>query len=344
MSESNALLQQWHELKQRISYASSFVLTTHQNPDADGIGSELALYYLLKKLGKEVHIFNISPTPESLRFMDPENLCHRYIPSEHQSLLSRTDMLIVLDAGSFSRVGQIGADALAARIPVVAIDHHPRENNPIYLQEIVNPHDCSVGKLIFEFVRLHYPKQLDKPIAEALYTAVAGDTGNFRFGNTTRDSHHVAGELMGYGINAYDIYCKLFGNISHSGVRLFSAVLQNIYFSEDRRVVWFVITRQMLKENGADDADTEGITDFLRMIEGVEVSIMFKERNDGSTRINFRSKGRVSTNAIARRFGGGGHEHASGIVSDRPLKELYSEVVETMVQHVKEVCRENTAR
>jgi phosphoesterase RecJ-like protein len=344
MSESATLDRQWHELKQRISFASTFVLTTHQNPDADGLGSELALYYLLKKLGKDVYIFNISPTPESLKFLDLENLCRRYIPSEHQPLLSRADMLFILDAGSFSRVGQIGTDAMAARIPVVAIDHHPKENNPLYLQEIVNSRDCSVGKLIYEFIHLAYPDFMDKRIAEALYTAIAGDTGNFRFGNTTRDSHRVAGELMRYGINAYDIYCKLFGNISHSGVRLFSTVLQNMHFSDDRRVVWFIITRQMLKENGADDADTEGITDFLRMIEGVEVSIMFKERNDGSTRINFRSKGRVSTNAIARHFGGGGHEHASGIVSDRPLNVLFPEIIDSMIQHVKECCGENTSR
>jgi bifunctional oligoribonuclease and PAP phosphatase NrnA len=341
MSEQNKLKQQWHELKQRITYASTLVLTTHQNPDADGIGSELALYYLLQKLGKEVHILNISPTPGGLKFMDPENLCIRYVPSEHQSVLGRADILLVLDAGSLSRVGLVGSDALAARMPIISIDHHPKENNPVYLQEIVNAKDCSVGKLIYEFINLYYPEYMDALIAEALYTAIAGDTGNFRFGNTTEDSHRIAGELMKYKINAYDIYCKLFGNISYSGVKLFSSVLQNICFSDDRRVVWFTITRQMLKNNGADDADTEGITDFLRMIEGVEVSIMFKERNDGSTRINFRSKGSVSTNAIARQFGGGGHEHASGIVSDKPLKELYPEVVKAMTNHVKNTYHEN---
>ena len=341
MSEQNKLKQQWHELKQRIAYASTLVLTTHQNPDADGIGSELALYHLLKKMGKEVHIFNISPTPDSLKFMDPEHLCHRYIPSEHQPIINRADLLLVLDAGSLSRVGLVGTNALDARRSIISIDHHPKENNPVYLQEIVNAKDCSVGKLIYEFINLHYPDLMDEIIAQALYTAIAGDTGNFRFGNTTEHSHRIASELMKYNINAYDIYCKLFGNISYSGVKLFSSVLQDIRFSDDRKIVWFTITRQMLKDNGADDADTEGITDFLRMIENVEVSIMFKERNDGSTRINFRSKGSVSTNAIARKFGGGGHEHASGIVSDRPLKELYPEVIKAMTDHVKNIYDEN---
>ncbi len=335
------ILQQWKELEQRIRFASSFVITTHQNPDADGIGSELALYRVLNKLGKEVHILNISPTPGNLTFMDPKRLCRRYVPSKHQPLLARADILIVLDAGSFARIGQLGQDALAAKRPVVAIDHHPKENNPLYLQEIVNSGDCSVGKLIYEFIMNTHPDLMDRDIATDLYIAIAGDTGNFRYGNTTARSHRIASELMQYGIDVYGIYCKLFGNISRSGIQLFSSVLQNIHFSEDKRVVWFVITRQMLHDNDADDMDTDGITDFLRMISGVEVSIMFKERLDGSTRINFRSKGAVSTNGIARRFGGGGHEHASGIVSVLPLNELYPEVVEAMVEHVRKTFNEN---
>ncbi|MEA2077795.1 MAG: bifunctional oligoribonuclease/PAP phosphatase NrnA [Candidatus Marinimicrobia bacterium] len=341
MSNSDNMNRQWKELEQRIQFASSFVITTHQNPDADGLGSELALYHLLKKLGKEVHIFNISPTPESLKFMDPDILCQRYIPSQHRDLLSGVDMLFVLDAGSFLRIGQMGPDAVAAKRAIISIDHHPKENNPVYLQEIVNHHDCSVGKLIYEFIKLCYPEHMDKIIATLLYTAIAGDTGNFRFGNTTSISHAVVSELLKYDIDVYGTYINLFGNISRSGTRLFSTILQNIQFSEDGRIVWFIITREMLSENGAGDMDTEGVTDFMRMIDGVEVAIMFKERLDGSTRINFRSKGTVATNGVARYFGGGGHVHASGIVSNRVLNEVYPEVVEAMIKQVKETFHEN---
>ena len=333
--------RKWKELEQRIRFASSFVITTHQNPDADGLGSELALYNLLKKLGKEVYIFNISPTPANLTFLDKKKLCRRYIPSEHRSLLAGVDMLIVLDAGSFARIGQLGEDAIAEKRAIIAIDHHPRENNPIYLQEIVNEHDCSVGKLIFEFIQYCYPQLMDAEIAQYLYTAIAGDTGNFRFGNTTEHSHRVAAELMQYPIDVYKTYINLFGNISRSGIRLFSAIMQELHFSEDGRIVWFVITRDMLSQNGAGDMDTEGITDFMRMIDGVEVAIMFKERPDGTTRINFRSKGTVVTNEIARQFGGGGHVHASGIVSSDKLEDLYPKVVNAMIKKVKETYHEN---
>ena len=344
MYTANSLSRQWKELEQRIAFASSIVLTTHQNPDADGIGSEMALYHLLTKLGKEISVLNISPTPQNLRFLDPDAVCKRYIPSEHRDILERADMIIVLDAGSFRRIGQVGTDARRAGIPAIAIDHHPRENNPVYLQEIVSEGDCSVGKLLYAFFRHSYSRLIDERIAKELYTAIAGDTGNFRFGNTTSGSHRAASELMKYDINAYDIYCRLFGNISHSGVKLFSRVLANLHFSRDRRIVWFVISRDMLEDNGAGDSDTEGITDFLRMIEGVEVSIMFKERIDGSTRINFRSKGSVSTNGIARQFGGGGHKHASGIVSEKSLQELLPPVIDAMTRHVKEAFHEDHAR
>lgn len=343
MFSGDELHLQWKELEQRIRLASVFVLSTHQNPDADGIGSELALYSLLKRLGKEVYILNISPMPQNLKFMDPDNLCRRYIADEHRAILERADLLIALDAGSFSRIGRIGDDAVGAKLPIIAIDHHPREINNIYLQEIINDKACSVGKLLYEFISDVYPSYLDRDIAVFLYTAIAGDTGNFRFGNTTRESHRVASELMRFKIDAYAIYCNLFGNISRSGIKLLSDILQKIAFSTDGKIVWFVITREMMQENGAEDADTEGLTDFLRMISGVEVSIMFKERIDGSTRINFRSRGNVCTNGVARQFGGGGHKHASGIVSDMPLSKLMPLVLEAMAKEVKLIKYENTA-
>lgn len=334
MSLDQRRRQQWKELEQRIGFASVFVLTTHQNPDADGIGSEIALYTLLRKLGKEVHILNISETPVNLGFMDPAAICQRYVPSEHRYLLERADLLIVLDAGSFGRLGKLGEDALASGATLVSIDHHPGARSTDYIQEIVHEDECSVGRLLYEFILFSYPSLMDPPIARALYTAIAGDTGNFRFGNTTHKSHRVAADLLQYGIDAYEIYCNLFGNISRCGIRLLTAVLQNMRFSEDGKIVWFVITRVMLQENDASDNDTEGLTDFLRMIEGVEVSIMFKERIDGSTRINFRSRGSVTTNGVAQRFGGGGHKHASGIVSELPLNELLPQVVEAMQNEV----------
>ena len=341
MAKNSNMAAQWKELEQRIQFASSLLITTHQNPDADGLGSELALYHLLKKMGKHVYIFNISPTPCSLKFMDPEQLCRRYVPSEHRDILSKIDLALVLDAGSFARIGQLGDDILKARVPIVAIDHHPKENNPIYLQEIVNDKDCSVGRIIYDLIMFCCPEKMDKTMATALYTAIAGDTGNFRFGNTTEHSHRVAAELMAYGIDVYRVYINLFGNVSRSGAKLFAAIIQDLHYSDDGRVVWFNITRSMLDNNGAGDMDTEGITDFMRMIDGVEVAIMFKERPDGSTRINFRSKGIVETNKIARQFGGGGHVHASGIVSDEKMDELRPKVVNAMIEQVKETFNEN---
>lgn len=335
------LERQWKELKQRIQFANSFVITTHQNPDADGLGSELALYHLLKKLNKEVFIFNISPMPDNLKFMDPENLCKRYIPSEHRDIISKCDLLIILDAGSFDRTGQLGKDALEAKLSMIVIDHHPAENNPDYLQEIVNEKDCSTGRMIYQFINSCYPEYLDKFMATSLYTAIAGDTGNFRFGNTTQYSHATAADLLKYDIDVYRIYIDLFGNMSHSGIKIFSAVMQKLHFSEDGRIVWFMITRKMLDKTGAGDMDTEGITDFIRMIDGVEVAIMFKERPDGSTRINFRSKGKVATNHIARKYGGGGHAHASGIISDKKMNEIKECVLEDMHKQVEETFGEN---
>ena len=341
MTNHANLTSQWKELQQRLQFVSTVLITTHQNPDADGLGSELALFHLLKKMGKEVYIFNISPTPISLKFMDSDQICRRYVPSEHRQILSKVELALILDTGNFSRIGQLGEDLLSAKVPLVAIDHHPKENNENYLQEIVSEGDCSVGRMIYELVMFCRPEHMDKTIATALYTAIAGDTGNFRFGNTTEYSHRVAAELMAYGIDVYRIYINLFGNISRAGAKLFSAIIQDLHFSQDGRIVWFNITRKMLGDNGAGDMDTEGVTDFMRMIDGVEVAIMFKERPDGSTRINFRSKGIVPTNKIAVQFGGGGHLHASGIVSEEKLETLRPKVIDAMKKQINETFNEN---
>src|SRR6056297_3572239 len=125
-NDPNILKRDWQEFKQRLNFVNSVILTTHQNPDADGIGSELALMTLLKKLGKSVKILNISPTPDTLKFMDPGNFISRYVPSRHKYSLSNYDLMIVLDVGNFYRIGQLGTDALAAKIPMISIDHHPR--------------------------------------------------------------------------------------------------------------------------------------------------------------------------------------------------------------------------
>lgn len=333
--ENSDLKRQWSEFEQRLQFVQSVILTTHQNPDADGLGSELALMTLLKKMGKQVNILNISPTPENLKFMDPGNFLKRYVPSQHKDLLLSNNLLIVLDVGNFYRIGQLGIDAIAAKIPMISIDHHPHNPDPVFLQEIKNTTACSVGSMIFDLFKKHHSDMMDQFIATSLYTAIVGDTGNFRFGNTTPYSHQAAAELMIYGIDAYKIYLNLFGNLTPVGAKLQARVMDNMQFSEDGKCVWFIVTRKLLKETNTGDSDTEGLTDYLRMIRGVEVSIMFKERKDGSTRINFRSKGNVATNGIAKEFGGGGHLYASGIVSELPLKEICPKILEKMQEQIR---------
>ncbi len=307
-------------LKTLIEKHRRFVLTTHVNPDGDGLGSEIALYHYLKGLGKEVRIWNHNPVPENYTFLDPTGAMEIFGEKRHQKYLAEIEVVFVLDISDWFRLKSFGKWLQKQKgLPIVCIDHHPNGDRFGSLDFLMTK-ASSTGEIVFEILKA-LNASITLPIAEALYTAILTDTGSFRFNNTTARAHRIVAELMDNGIHFREIYEKIYENERPEKMKLLGMVLQELHFESNGRIVWFRITQEMLQTVGLKPEDIDGFSDFPRRIAGVEISLMFVQIGEKRTKVSFRSKGNVVINRLAQEVGGGGHPFASGAMISRPLWE-----------------------
>lgn len=315
------------QIKNKIERGKNFVLTTHVNPDGDGLGSEIALAHYLRQLGKRVQIFNHSLTPPNYEFLDPLGDIQIFDKTRDGHVVEESDAVFILDISDWKRLRELGEYMRALEVYKICIDHHPL-NEAFVDTDVIYPGASSTGEMIYELLA-RLGARIDGRIAQALYTAIMTDTGGFRFSNTTPNAHRVTAELIGKGgVQPQQIYQNVFENQPPQRMRLLAHVLANLHFEEKGRLVWFIVTRAMLDETGTQPHDTEGFADFPRSIEGVQVSLMFLETKDGKVKISFRSKGKHVINGLAGRFGGGGHQFAAGAVIEGTMQEVVTMVVE----------------
>ncbi|MDZ7292324.1 MAG: bifunctional oligoribonuclease/PAP phosphatase NrnA [candidate division KSB1 bacterium] len=308
-----------------IQNGNKFLLTTHLNADGDGIGSEIALACHLRDLGKEVHIFNHSPTPENVEFLDLQGDIRIFDPQIHCDLVREMDAAFILDISDWERLRDLGKLLRTLTITKICIDHHPAEDRMGEI-DIILPDASSTGEIMYELLT-RLGARFQGKIVEALYTAVLTDTGSFRFSNTNPRSHEIAAELIARGVKPHHIYQEVYERQPAQKMRLLGQILSNLNFAKNGRLVWFVVTQEMFRATGTQPRDTEGFADFPRSIDGVELCLMFMETETGKVKISFRSKGRVVINGLANRFGGGGHPYASGALVEGNLQQVVTQVV-----------------
>jgi bifunctional oligoribonuclease and PAP phosphatase NrnA len=318
-----AALQQIQSI---IQNGKRFLLTTHVNADGDGIGSEIALLHYLRDLGKDVHIFNHNPTPENLEFLDPRNDLQLFEAQRHSELVREMDAVFILDISDWERLRDLGKLLRTLPMAKVCIDHHPAEDRMGEI-DIILPEASSTGEIMYDLLT-QLGARLQGKMVEALYVAVLTDTGSFRFSNTNSRAHEIAAALISRGVKSHHIYQEVYERQPANKMRLLGQILNNLNFSKDGRLVWFTVTQAMLRTTGTQPRDTEGFADFPRSIDGVELCLMFLETEKGQTKISFRSKGRIVINGLANRFGGGGHQYASGALVDGPVQEIVPRVVD----------------
>ncbi len=329
--------ERWAVVKEMLDQANNLILSTHMNPDGDGIGSQLAMASYLQKQGKKCTIFNPSPVPEDLYFLtDYADIKHYDRPS-HKHLLPLADLAIILDIGEYNRLGYIGQDLKETGLPLLSIDHHPHREPNRFSHAVHDVSACATGYLIYDFLKYATGSEvvLSEGAANGLYVALMTDTGSFRFSNTDAAAHDMAGALIKMGVKPHDLYQKIYESMPMEKVKLLGACLENIRLACNGRLAWFTITRDMIDEAGASNEHVGGFTDTVRSVKGVEVAMMIHELGDQRTRLNFRSKGRVTIDGLARQFGGGGHRFAAGAVVDQPLEVVREAIVPTGVSEIE---------
>ncbi|MCK4641711.1 MAG: bifunctional oligoribonuclease/PAP phosphatase NrnA [Candidatus Marinimicrobia bacterium] len=316
----------WKPVIEKLKTSRKVLLTTHVNPDGDGLSSEIAMYYCLRKMDIEVEIINDSALPDEYSFLDPENIIRQYDREKDRGRLNQFDLIFTLDIGGVARLGKLGEDLALLNISTICIDHHP-ENHISCSYKIVDEKSPATACLIYELMKQMNPEVIDTKIAEALYVGLMTDTGSFRFENTTAKAMEIAAELIRLGAKPADIFSNVYENYTRQRMKLLGVVLQKIQYEFEGKLAWFKVLGSDIQEAGATLDEVGGFTDFVRSIKGVEVSIMFLEVRKNRVRVNFRSQGKVIVNEIARKFGGGGHFFAAGISLNDTLEDAVDKVL-----------------
>lgn len=324
----------WKSTIQLINKSKNILLTTHINPDGDGLGSELAMYYCLKKLNKNPLVLNVSKLPKEYEFLDKDSVFNQYKPDIHKKSLQTFDLVMVFDITNSSRITKLGIDLKELAIPSICIDHHS-DNNCNFDIKVIDKDAPATSCLVYDFIISIFPDLMDKNIAEALYVGLLTDTGAFKFENTTAEVLELAAKWIRYGLKPSDIYRNIYENKKPEQLKLLGMALQKINFEGNGKIAWFKISRYQIKKAGASAEDVDGFADFVRAIKGVEVAVMFLEVKPNTIRINFRSKGKLVINKIAEKFGGGGHPFAAGALVHLPLQKACEKVILELVKLLK---------
>ena len=198
----------WSLLNKIINDSEIFLLSTHVNPDGDGLGSQLGIYHYLIDLGKKCKIINCSPLPSHYKFLDTNNVIEKYDPNIHKAWIEKVDVAIIFDIGDYKRLNEIHNEIKNNNIYCVSIDHHPSEDK-FFDQCFVDISMPATGYMVWNFLMYNQYMQMNIDAAKGLYCALITDTGSFRYNSTTPECHEMAAHLLSLGVKPYKIY----GNI-----------------------------------------------------------------------------------------------------------------------------------
>ena len=346
-----------------------FLISSHINPDADAIGSQLAFYSLLSDLGKKVSVVNSDPVPfaysflpnaESLQCVEPtlskKDTRHKTqdanesisplvnesrVETRHAvSLQSIPDVevAIILDCGNLNRIGEELAARIRPKRALINIDHH-RSNDHFGTHNLVDAGACATAELVFNLMECG-GIEVGRDRAVCLYTAILTDTGCFKYTNTTAEAFRVAARLIDEGVRPDRIAELVYEVIPYQRAKLFGMALETLQLSPDGKIAWISVTSEMHERTRTGSVDTEGFIDYVRSLRNIETAILFRETKNGAIKVSLRSKGRstacrarTDVDQIAAMFGGGGHQAAAGCIIPGPLDKVIDMILEIVMSN-----------
>ena len=311
------------KIVEKINTGKRFLITAHMNLEGDALGSELAVYILLKKLKKKVVICNNDPTPDIYKFLPftrvIKNTLREDKPVEAKAGADKFDVALVLDCSDVSRAGKV-KDIVSKADCIINIDHHI-SNTHFGDINWVEPSSGSAAQMLYLLCEKF--KIMDKNIALCLYTGIFTDTGNFTYASTDSETHKIVASLMKYNLHPHKIYDTIHSLCEPGDLKFIGEIISSLKFDPYRKISWATIAQW---QNKSYDL-TEVIFSIMRLLRDPEVFLLFKSVDKNKTRINFRSRGRIDVNRIAKFFGGGGHKNASGTTIEDPLEKTERKVI-----------------
>ncbi len=280
-----------------------FYIISHMLPDGDSVGSLLAMGEGLRRLGKEVRLFTPGNIPHKYKFLKGSEAV------VHDVLIEDPDITtVVLDSSDPERLG-IFKDAVLKSKKIINIDHHVT-NQRFGTLDLVDSTAAATGEIIYGILK-EMNVELNISIAEALYVAISTDTGSFKYENTTSKTHRVVASLLDMGINPGAISQKIFDERPLPFYILLKEALSTLEFYEKRSLAVMTLSSDIRERSGASSDDLDGIVNYTRNIEGVELGILFYVESNSEVKVGFRSRV-LDVSELAGRLNGGGHVRAAG--------------------------------
>lgn len=309
-----------------IKANKKFLLTTHIGADADGLGSQMGLYYLLKHLKKDVRILNNEPVPEYLQGMIPQKpvefIGHHSLSEDQAEKLMSDRYVLILDSSEPHRSDKVGELFLRLKRPWSTIDHHVL---PTKKEFCVDPTYAATTELIWDlyrFMKIPIPKQAALP----LYAGAVADSGNFRYPKTSLRTHLMAGDLISYGIHSDAVFRSIYESNPLDRIKLNARLYPKVEILKNKVVVCKVL-RSDRDDLDLGDSGTEGIVNQLLAHRGVIAAAVLGETEHGELKGSLRSIGDIDVASVAKKFGGGGHKNAAGLKIREPFAEAQLKVI-----------------
>jgi phosphoesterase RecJ-like protein len=304
----------------------SFILSTHDGPDADGLGAELVFERIIREMGKTAHILNAVRAAKQFAFMDPAGKIGVWDSKKYGDLPEKS-ALIIMDTSDEYHVGCV--KELFGRVrEIFVIDHHEPSHFSA-LKGLMDPAASSVCEIAVE-AALAAGVSLDRDTALAAFAGISYDTGSFAYTKTTSRTFRAALALTETGVCPYEVYRELYESASLGALLLRRQVISTLEIYAGGRIAALIMRKEYLKFTGAAFEDAENFINIPLMAKEVIVSVMVKENLEGEIRCSLRSKGAVNVSKIAQQFGGGGHVTAAGFKSRGSIEETLKKVLETV--------------
>lgn len=314
-----------HQIASALRTRDDFLILGHLRPDGDCLGSCIALYELLRNMGKKARIYTSGPIPDTFAFLPQFDKVRLEAPNPYPPTS------IFLDSGDPKRV----SDDFEAQGFLINIDHH-LSNSQFGNLNWVDPEAAAAAEQIFRLAAV-LGETITPEIATCLYTGLLTDTGGFRFGNTDTMTFRVASALVDAGADPANIAQYVYESRKPGSVQLVGEVYTNLHYEFGGRFVWSEVRRDVYERVGGEDAEPEGLSSDIRGIAGVEMSALFYETPDSQCRVGLRSKSRVNVSELAQSLGGGGHFNASGAF----IRERYEMAREKVLSAIREYLAKN---
>jgi phosphoesterase RecJ-like protein len=313
--------QQLIVAKQFILSNDDFLVVSHIDPDGDAASSTLAISWMLKQLNKKFTMINEGNTPSKFNFLwNFEGIIDysKKVPSrvfEH---------VISVDCADFSRIGKVKS-LFKDSTQILNIDHH-RTNDYYGTFQLIREDAAATAEVLYDLA-MELEVNWSTDLGNSIYTGLITDTGGFRYANTTPKVMRIAAEMLQLGVDGNDLADRLLEKLTFSHIYLLQKALATLAFTVDKKISWVSVTLQDIEEAKASNEDLEGLVNYPRNIEGVEVGILFKEVEANKYKVSMRSAGIADVALIAKSFGGGGHYRAAGCTLLGNLQEIIAKVV-----------------